>query len=296
MKIEKLAAIDIGSNAIRLMVSNVIFSKTGTYKIRKSSLIRIPIRLGKDAFTKKKIGKKNIKSMMSAMHSFRDMMNALDVLKYRACATSAMREAENGQELVQKIKDETDIHIEIIDGEEEAEILYSTQIAQLLKKDKAYFYIDVGGGSTEITIYFNNKVIDAASFKVGTVRMLNKKVSQKTWKDLARWLKKHSKSLEEKSIIGSGGNINKLHKMSRLRPTEALHLEFLRYFKRYISTFSYEERILELNLNPDRADVIIPALDIFTFIMEKSGISEVYVPKIGISDGIIKVLAKQHYG
>lgn len=295
MKIERLAAIDVGSNAIRLLVSNIIFSKSGSYTIKKSSLIRTPIRLGKDAFTKKRIGKRNTKRLLSAMNGFRNMMDALDVKDYRACATSAMREADNGDEIVQAIKDQSDIEIEIIDGKEEADILYNTQIAQLLKRDKAYFYIDVGGGSTEITIFYNDTVIDAESFKVGTVRMLNNKVTKKTWTDLSKWLRKHSKSLDNKTIIGSGGNINKLHKMSRQRPTEALHIEYLRYFKNYISSFSYDERILDLNLNPDRADVIIPAIDIFSFIMEKSGISEVYVPKIGIADGIIKLLAKEHY-
>jgi len=296
MKIERLGAIDIGSNAIRLLVSNVIFDKTGSYTTKKASLFRIPIRLGKDAFTKKKIGKKNRENMMSVMHSFRDMMKALDVKHYRACATSAMREASNGKDLVQKIYDETGIEIEIIDGKEEAAILYSTQIAQLLKKDKAYFYIDVGGGSTEITIYYNNKIIDSASFKIGTVRMLKKKVLKSTWNDLSKWLKKHSNKFENKTIIGSGGNINKLHKMSRLRPSEGLHLEFLRYFKNYLSGFSFDDRVLELNLNPDRADVIIPAIDIYLFAMEKSKIKEVYVPKIGISDGIIKLLASEHFG
>lgn len=295
MRIERLAAIDVGSNAIRLLVSNVIFSKEGKYTIKKSSLIRVPVRLGKDAFTKKKIGKKNIKKVMHAMNSFRDLLSVFDVAHYRACATSAMREASNGTELVEKVLEETGINIEIIPGDEEADILYSTQIAQLLKKDKAYIYVDVGGGSTEITIYYNNKVVDAASFKIGTVRMLNNKVTASTWRKLSSWLKKHTKDLGESTIIGSGGNINKLHKMSRLRPSEGLHVEFLKYFKNYISSFTYDERILQLNLNPDRADVIIPAIDIFIFIMKKTGISEVYVPKIGISDGIVQLLAKQHF-
>ncbi|EIJ37165.1 exopolyphosphatase [Galbibacter orientalis DSM 19592] len=290
LKIRKFAAIDIGSNAIRLLINNVIEYDFKDTQFKKSSLVRVPVRLGQDSFTVGEISKQNCERMIDAMKSFKLLMKVHGVEKYMACATSAMREANNGNELVETIKKKSGIEIEIIDGKKEAAIIASTDLHTLIEKDKTYLYIDVGGGSTEFTIFSDSKIVASKSYKIGTVRLLNEMISAETWKDIEKWIKNHSKKYKSIEIIGSGGNINKLFKMSGRKPGEPLSYIYLNAQYQFLQEMSYEDRISELGLNPDRADVIIPASRIYLNASKWSGAKKIHVPKIGLSDGIIKLL------
>lgn len=290
MKIRKFAAIDIGSNAIRLLTHNVIEEKGKKTQFRKSALIRVPVRLGEDSFTKGKISDMNVDRMVKSMKAFRLLMDVAGVEKYMACATSAMREASNGLNVIEKIKEESGINIELIDGKQEAAIIASTDLKDLIKADKSYLYVDVGGGSTEFTLFTKGKIKVSKSFKLGTVRLLNDMVSNEVWNDLQEWIKANVVDQSKISIIGSGGNINKLHRMSGRKEGQALSYIWLNAQYHFLESLSYKERISELGLNPDRADVIIPATKIFLSAAKWSGSKKIYVPKIGLSDGIIKTL------
>jgi len=290
VKVRKFAAIDIGSNAIRLLISNVIEEKDKKTLFSKSELVRVPVRLGEDAFMTGKISDDNSLRISKTMKAFRLLMEVNRVEKYMACATSAMREASNGVDVIEKIEKESGIKIELIAGEREAEIIASTDLKQLLQKDQSYLYIDVGGGSTEFTFFSEGQVMTSKSFQLGTVRLLNNMVSGDTWKNLEDWIKQHVLNTPEISIIGSGGNINKLHKMSGRKEGKALSYIWLNAQFRFLESLSYEDRISELGLNPDRADVIIPATRIFLSAAKWSGAKKIHVPKIGLSDGIIKTL------
>lgn len=290
MKIRKFAAIDIGSNAIRLLVANVIEEENKKPKFKKSSLVRVPIRLGQDVFTNGMISPENVERMTNAMKSYRLLMDIHGVETYMACATSAMREAKNGKVVVEKVKKKAGINIDVIDGKREAEIIASTDLHNVIEKEKDYLYVDVGGGSTEFTIFSNGKIKTSRSFKIGTVRLLNKMVDDSFWKEIEKWIKKNTKDLKRLSLIGSGGNINKLYKMSGTTIGEPLSYIYLNAQYQFLQSLSYEERISELGLNPDRADVIIPATKIYLSACKWSGARKIYVPKIGLSDGIIKTL------
>ncbi|WP_298481250.1 exopolyphosphatase [uncultured Maribacter sp.] len=290
MKVRKFAAIDIGSNAIRLLTHNVIEEKGKKTQFRKSELVRVAVRLGEDSFTVGEISEKNVNRMVKSMQAFKLLMEVAGVEYYRACATSAMREARNGQEIINRIKEEADISIDLIDGKEEAKIIASTDLKNVIKQDQSYLYIDVGGGSTEFTIFAKGKIKISKSFKLGTVRILNNMVSEDLWKELQSWIKTNTEGLSKLSIIGSGGNINKLHKMSGRKEGQALSYIWLNAQYHFLDSLSYEDRISELGLNPDRADVIIPATRIFLSAAKWSGAKKIYVPKIGLSDGIIKTL------
>ena len=289
MKIRKFAAIDIGSNAIRLLVHNVIEQKDKETQFRKSSLVRVPVRLGEDSFTVGEISERNVERLSNTVKAFKLLMDVNGVEKYMACATSAIREANNGYEIIEKIYNESGVKIEIIDGKKEAAIIASTDLAQLIQKDKSYLYIDVGGGSTEFTIFTDGKIKVSKSFKIGTVRLLNNIVGEAIWKQLEHWIKENTKDFAKLTIIGSGGNINKLHKMSGRKMGEPLSYIWLNSQYHLLEKMSYEERVLELGLNPDRADVIIPAIRIYLSATKWSGAKKIYVPKIGLSDGIIKL-------
>ncbi len=292
MEIKKYAAIDIGSNAIRLLIANIISKKnTENPQIKKSSLVRVPIRLGADTFVKGVISEENKLRMIDAMKAFRLLMNINGVEKYRACATSAMREASNGQEIIDDICKKSKIKIEIIDGKTEAEIIFSTDLADVIQEEKSYLYVDVGGGSTEFTVFSKGKIINSKSFKIGTVRLLNKMVDKKEmWKSIEKWVKENTKGMKRMTLIGSGGNINKIYKMSGRLPGKSLSYIYLNAHYKFLKQMTYDERITELDLNPDRADVIIPATKIYLNAMKWSGANKVIVPKIGLSDGIIKTL------
>lgn len=291
MEIKKYAAIDIGSNAIRLLVSNVITKKGQAPQYKKSSLVRVPIRLGADTFVDGLISDENKTRMVDALNAFQLLMKVHKVEKYRACATSAMREASNGEEVIQEIFEKTSIQIDLIDGKTEAEIIFSTDLSEMIQESASYLYVDVGGGSTEFTVFSEGKIINSKSFKIGTVRLLNKKDSKKDiWKSIEKWVKKNTKDLKRLSLIGSGGNINKIYKMSGKAPGKSLSYIYLNAHYKFLKQMTYEQRIRELGLNPDRADVIIPASKIYLNAMKWSGATKIYVPKIGLSDGIIKTL------
>jgi exopolyphosphatase/guanosine-5'-triphosphate,3'-diphosphate pyrophosphatase len=292
LEIKKYGAIDIGSNAIRLLISNVIVSDDKEPKFKKSSLVRVPIRLGADAFTSGVISKQNVKRMVDAIEAFKLLMTVHGVKTYKACATSAMREAKNGIEIVEKIKVQTGVKIDIIGGKEEAAIISSTDLNQLIEGNHSYLYVDVGGGSTEITIFTQGKIITSKSFKIGTVRLLNNKksINKEIFSNVEKWVKKNTSDLKKVSLIGSGGNINKLFKMSGRTEGKPISYIYLNAQYQFLKQMSFDERVSELSLNPDRADVIIPATKIYLSTMKWSGARKIYVPKIGLSDGIIKSL------
>jgi exopolyphosphatase/guanosine-5'-triphosphate,3'-diphosphate pyrophosphatase len=292
MVIEKLAGIDIGSNAIRLLIMNVITEKKGkTPSFRKSALVRVPIRLGKDAFIKRKISEKNIVRIIKAMNAFKLLMEVHGVQNYRACATSAMREAVNGNDVVKAIYDNSTIKIDIIDGQKEAAIIFSTDLSTVIKSEKSYLYVDVGGGSTELTVFSNGKIINSKSLKIGTVRLLNNKMESKDiWESMKVWIRTNTSDLKDISLIGSGGNINKIFKLSGKPIDKPLSLIYLKAHYKFLKQMTYEQRILELGLNPDRADVILPATKIYLSAMKWGNAKKIYVPKIGLADGIVKSL------
>ncbi|WP_343330218.1 exopolyphosphatase [Polaribacter staleyi] len=293
LEIKKYGAIDIGSNAIRLLIANVIVSEDKEPQFKKSSLVRVPIRLGADAFVGEgTISEKNISRMIHAMEAFKLLMDVHGVERYKACATSAMREAENGKEVASRILKETGVQIDIIGGKEEAAIISSTDLNQLIEGDNSYLYVDVGGGSTEFTIFSEGKILTSKSFKMGTVRLLNNKksVNKEIFANVEKWIKKNTKDLKKVSLIGSGGNINKLFKMSGRTEGKPISYIYLNAQYQFLKQMSFDERVSELSLNPDRADVIIPATKIYLSAMKWSGARKIYVPKIGLSDGIIKSL------
>ncbi len=292
LEIKKYGAIDIGSNAIRLLVSNIIVTEGKEPQFKKSALVRVPIRLGADAFVNGIISEQNTKRMIDAMEAFKLLMKVHNVERYKACATSAMREAINGLEVADKIFKETGVKIDIIGGKEEAAIISSTDLNQLIEGNNSYLYVDVGGGSTEFTIFSEGKIIISKSFKMGTVRLLSNKksVNKEIFSNVEKWIKKNTAGLKNLSLIGSGGNINKLFKMSGRLEGKPISFIYLNAQYQFLKNMSYQDRILELSLNPDRADVIIPATKIYISAMKWSGATKIYVPKIGLSDGIIKSL------
>ncbi|WP_417291059.1 Ppx/GppA phosphatase family protein [Corallibacter sp.] len=288
LSIKKYAAIDIGSNAVRLLIANIIEEKGKPVRFKKSSLVRVPIRLGADVFLKQKISKHNQQRMLDTMKAFKLLMKSHNVEKYKACATSAMREASNGNKLSELVLNETDIKIDIIGGEEEAAIIAATDLNSYIDKNKTYLYVDVGGGSTEFTVIHNGNTITSRSFKIGTVRLLNDIVKKETWDELEVWIKENTKQYEKIDVLGSGGNINKIFKISGKSLGKPLTYFYLTSYYNMLQSYSYEERITELDLNQDRADVIIPATRIYLSAMKWSGAKDIFVPKIGLADGIIK--------
>ncbi len=296
MEIKKYAAIDIGSNAMRLLITNIIEEKGKPTQFNKSHLIRVPIRLGQDAFTVGEITEESIDRMVDAMKAFYLLMKVYKVEKYAACATSAMREAYNGSDLVKLIKEKSNIEIEIIDGKKEALIIANSDLKTYIHSDGNYLYVDVGGGSTEFTLFSEGKQIASKSFKNGTVRLLNKTVASSVWEEIEKWIKQTTKDYSDLKMIGSGGNINKLFKMSQKQQEKPLTYNYLLTRLKNLEAMSYEERIYELGLNPDRADVIIPAIKIYANAMKWSGAKQIFVPKIGLSDGIVKAIYHNNSG
>jgi len=291
--IKKYAAIDIGSNAMRLLISNIVEQEGVAPQFNKSSLVRVPVRLGQDAFTVGEITEENIERMVDSMKAFKLLMKVHKVERYMACATSAMREAFNGKEVVDIIEQESGIKIEIIDGKKEAAIIASTDLHHLVKTDQTYLYVDVGGGSTEFSLFANGKIVASKSFKNGTVRLLNNMVNEVVWQEIEKWIKAVTEPYETITLIGSGGNINKLFKMSGKQQEKPLSYFYVNSQYQFLNGLTYEQRIAELGLNPDRADVIIYATRIYLNAMKWSGARNIYVPKIGLSDGIVKAM---YYG
>lgn len=290
LSIKKYGAIDIGSNAVRLLIAIIIEEEGKPVRFKKSSLVRVPIRLGADVFVNGAISKESKKRLMDTMMAFKLLMKSHKVEKYKACATSAMREASNGVDVSQDILKHSNIQIDIIDGEEEAAIIAETDLHEYIDKDRNYLYVDVGGGSTEFSIIRNAEKVSSKSFKIGTVRLLNDIVKRDTWQELETWIKTNTEKYNKVDVIGSGGNINKIFKISGKAIGKPLTYFYLGSYYHNLKSYSYEERITELNLNQDRADVIIPALQIYLSAMKWSKAKHIYVPKIGLSDGIIKSL------
>jgi len=291
--IKKYAAIDIGSNAMRLLVANIIEEKGMPTHFSKSALVRLPIRLGQDSFTAGNISDENIDRMVDAMKAYKLLMKVHKVEKYVALATSAMREADNREEVIKIIQEKADVKIEIIDGKTEAAIIASTDLHHLLETENTYLYVDVGGGSTEFSLFSNGKMIASKSFKIGTVRLLNEMVDEVVWQEIEQWIKTFTKEFDNVILIGSGGNINKLFKMSGKQQDKPLSLMYVTKRYNFLNSLTYEQRVSELGLNTDRADVIVLATKIYLNAMKWSGAKKIFVPKIGLSDGIIKAM---YYG
>ncbi len=287
------AAIDIGSNAVRLLFCHVHEQK-GKAIFKKGELIRLPIRLGDDSFLKKEISAPKAEKLVTAMRGFKELIKVFDVIAYKACATSAMRDAVNGSEIIERIKKETGIEVELLDGKTEADTIFSNHVEEMLDLKQAYLYIDVGGGSTELTLISAGKVLASKSFNVGTIRMLYDRVEKEEWENYKQWIKKNTAGIKPLSAIGSGGNINKLYKMSGKKESKHLSYEKIKDMHDMLSSYTYEERITVLGLNPDRADVIIPATKIFLTAMKHADIDKIIVPQIGLSDGIVHLLYEEY--
>lgn len=288
-----LAAIDIGTNAIRLFISSVEKYPTETL-FKKIAFIRVPIRLGDDVFTTGKIGENKRERLCETMQGFSYIMSAYNVEKYKAYATCAMREAANGSEIAAQIHAESDLDVEIIDGTREAETIFAGGMNEIVKDDKTYLYVDVGGGSTEVIVYSKNTKIEARSFPLGTVRMLNHAVDKEEKRHFKKWLTEITEKYTPDTIIGSGGNINKIHKLLNKKERERITYQELDILYKYTKAFSLEERERILKLNTYRADVIIPAMKIFLTVGKICRVNEIIVPKLGLSDGIIRLLHEEN--
>jgi exopolyphosphatase / guanosine-5'-triphosphate,3'-diphosphate pyrophosphatase len=285
-----LAAIDIGSNAARLLITEVVTDEKGNTAYNKLNLVRVPLRLGFDVFEIGSISKKRIGMMMQTMKAFQHLMNAYEVQKSIACATSAMRDAKNSTDIIRKVKLETGINIEIISGDLEAQIVYENHFAENLDKEHSYLYIDVGGGSTEVSFFSNGVLVFKKSFNIGTIRLLKKMVLDNEWDEVKETIKDLTKGHKEVVAIGSGGNINKVFSLSKRKDGKSLSLELLKDYYKELSSFTVEERMVKYNFREDRADVIVPALQIYTNVMRWADAQEIYVPKIGLADGLVKHL------
>lgn len=288
-----IAAIDIGSNAARLLINEVKELPKSKPEFVKLNLLRIPLRLGMDVFTKGEIGPEREIMVIDAMRVFRDLMNIYRVEHYRACATSAMRDARNGSAIIQQVKETSDIDIEIITGDEEATLVYENHVAEGMDKNFSYLYIDVGGGSTELTFYENGKLKYKHSFNIGTIRLLNHLVTDAQWQEMKEAIRTNMVSKKPMVAIGSGGNINKLFSMSKTKDGKPVSTAYLKKFLKATSNLSVNERMAKYGLREDRADVLVPALTIFTNVLAWAGISETFVPKISVADGLIHNIYNQ---
>lgn len=286
----KLAAIDIGSNAARLLITDVFFEKKKPPEFIKSNLIRVPLRLGFDVFETGEISDQKAEHLLQTIKGYKHLLNAYEVKHLKACATSAMRDAKNAPELIKRIKNETGVEIEIISGDSEASLIYETHIAEGLEKDILYLYIDVGGGSTEITFFMNSNVVYKQSFNIGTIRILKQQVNEKQWEEMKNIIRMQTKNVKKIMAIGSGGNINKVFSLSKRKEGKALPLDLLRDFYKEMSNLTLHERMSLYKMREDRADVIVPALLIYVNVLKWAGVEEILIPKIGLADGLIHSL------
>ncbi len=288
----KFAAVDIGSNAVRLLFCQVRIEKAGLV-VKKISLIRLPIRLGEDVFVKGSISELNIDKLSKALLSFKLLADVYEVVDYRICATSAMREAKNGKTVVDTIKKQSGVEIEIIEGDEEAQLLFDTQLVKELDQNKTYMYVDVGGGSTEISILSNGEKMTSKSFRIGTIRLKNAVVPNKDWDNMYEWMEGVKEKYHPEIAIGTGGNINALYKLCGLENNAVLKYQKLNKMSKTLKKYSINERIEKFELRSDRADVITHASKIYLGAMKTFGIKQMIVPKIGVADGIIYQLWKK---
>jgi exopolyphosphatase/guanosine-5'-triphosphate,3'-diphosphate pyrophosphatase len=287
----KLAAVDIGSNAIRFQVSAVLDSGPRVI-FKKMEYVRFPLRLGHDVFTTQRISEHSAEKFIKLMRVFKMLIELYEVDDYMACATSAMRESENGAELARSVKEETGLEIHIIDGKQEAELINQAILTYLT--DGTYLHIDVGGGSTELNLYTNGKKTSSRSFKLGSVRLLEQSDSPAIWEEMEHWVKKHTRQAGKITAIGTGGNISKIYELAQLKPHRLMSLKKIREVSAMIERHSLEERIYLLQMNPDRADVIVPASRIYIKIMEWAGARYMQVPEVGLKDGIMLHLYRKN--
>ncbi len=287
-----LAAIDIGSNAARLLICEV--TRIGKdSRVDRLNFLRIPLRLGFDVFEKGLIGNRRKRMLLETMEAFAQLIRIHEVDHYIACATSAMRDAENAKEIIKEIRQQTGIGIDVISGELEAEIIYENHVAEILDPNQSYLYIDVGGGSTELTFYHRSEVVFQRSFNIGTIRFLTEHLDDSIWQEMKKFLREFGKEYKNVTAIGSGGNINKLVSLVNGKSSKILSQQTIRDMHKELEALSVEERMHRYGLKRDRADVIVPALLIYNYIMKWAEIEEIYVPKIGLADGLIRHLQDQ---
>lgn len=293
MKVKKYAAIDVGSNAIRLLIMNIIERKGEEPLFTKNAIIRAPIRLGSDSFVAGEISSKKKKRMIDSIKAFQLLMKVHNVDRYLAYATSALREANNGLQVTAEIRKKTGVNIEIIDGHREAEIIASTDLYKVVKPDQNYLFVDVGGGSTELTVYSQGQIVVSKSFKIGTVRLLKKMVDKSVWNSYKRWIIKHTSGYKQMSVLGSGGTINSLFKLSGNSAGEPLSYDFIKEKYKTLQSMSPKQMMVDFSFNADRADVIEQATRIYLMGMKHSNSSQIHVPKVGLADGMVKLLYKE---
>ncbi len=290
----KFAAIDIGSNAVRLLLARVI-EESDQPLFKKEVLVRMPLRLGDDAFRTGRISDEKAQRLAETMIGFRHLIAAYPALDFAAYATSAMREAKNAKEVVSSVRKASGIGIEVIDGPREAEIIYANHIEHRLDPNKNYLYVDVGGGSTEVTMIARGRRVGTSSFPVGAVRMLQGRPGERAREGLKAWVKRHRAEYGDMIAIGSGGNINTVYKLSRVKQGRPLTYNQVRDLHTTVKSYSLEERIVTLGLRPDRADVIVYAADVYLSVMKWGKISKIFVPEVGLSDGIVHLLYEKHH-
>ena len=289
-KVIKYATIDVGSNAIRLLISNIYFHNSELFST-KNSLVRVPIRLGQDAFKNGKISKKNISRLLDSMKSFKLLMKVHNVDKYLAYATSALRSSSNGKKIIDLIKENSNIKIEIISGTKEARLI--TNNPAFSTKSKTFCFIDVGGGSTELTLIKNNIVLISKSFKIGGVRLINNLVDKSTWNKFGNWIENNLSDKRNIEVVALGGNINKIFKLSGNKIGEPLSINLINSTINDLEKMSFFNKMINLKLNPDRVDVIVPAGKIYQFVLNKMDVKKITVPKIGLADGMVYELMNE---
>lgn len=286
----KLAAIDIGSNAARLLINDVIQTPKGIPEFVKLSLVRVPLRLGFDVFDKGSISEEKVRKFVTTIKAYKNLLDVYEVEHLITAATSAMRDAANAAEILSRVQEETGIDIRVISGEEEATYIYENHFADKLNNRESYLYIDVGGGSTELTFFSDGRLVTQQSFNIGTIRLLKNQVTQEHWAAMRNFIREKLGGYHHITAIGSGGNINKVFSLSKRKEGKPLPLELLRNYHQEFSALSVQQRITIYHLREDRADVIVPALLIYIHVMNWAGASEIFVPKIGLADGLIHLL------
>ena len=286
----RLAAIDIGSNAARLLIIDVVIGPSGKHEFVKLTLVRVPLRLGFDVFERGSISEEKAQMLIKTILSYKLLIDVYQVKEYITAATSAMRDASNAREILERVRQESGIDIKVITGEEEASFIYENHVAENLNTQESYLYIDVGGGSTELSFFSDGKLVSKESFNIGTIRLLKNQVTEDHWNQMKKFIKEKTTGYHHITAIGSGGNINKIFSLSKRKEGKPLNLELLRNYYKEFSSLPLSQRISLYKLREDRADVIVPALLIYINVMKWADTEEIFVPKIGLADGLIHIL------
>jgi exopolyphosphatase/guanosine-5'-triphosphate,3'-diphosphate pyrophosphatase len=289
----RLAAIDIGSNAGRLLIEDVIIGPQGKPDFVKLTLVRVPLRLGFDVFDKGEISEQRIEKLIKTIKSYKLLLDVYEVKHLKTAATSAMRDARNSKMILERVKEETGIELSLISGEEEATFIYENHIAENMDSNESYLYIDVGGGSTELTFFTDGKLVAKDSFNIGTIRLLKNQITEESWDEMKNFIERKTKGYHHITAIGSGGNINKIFSLSKRKEGKPLSLDLLRNYYKEFSNLSLAQRISLYKFREDRADVIVPALLIYINVMRWAITEEIYVPKIGLADGLVHILYEE---